>query len=461
VRALYEAGKYAEALPKAQAVLEEARKVRHPPLDVAAAWHLGRVHGQLEASDEAESLLLEAVAGAEAMADYETAAQIWIDLTYLIGLRAAKLDAGMRFADNAKRDLERAGGNDEIEAQRLHNAAFLLCYQDRFDEALPLFDQALTLLEKTHAGPALVSRTLDARGGFALRAVGRLEEGLALERKAIELSTTAFGPAHPTMAWRWNNLGVVLFEAGEYKEALDSFEASASISKRALGPNYLRIVFPLVAKAEVLLAVEHDGDALAILEQVERVQKEAGKKARPDLQADLEIAYSTYLRRHRQAAKALDHATEALAIAEKTYGPKSANVSTAHCELSRVALSGQRFKDAVSEARQALAIIEALPFPQPLRLEEALLALGEALIAQRAESEAIVVLERARTVGESHKMDRFKLAQVQFSLGKALWESNVDRARARALVKTALETYTKEPLLDTKRTEVAQWISSH
>src|SRR5262249_3489945 len=252
----------------------------------------------------------------------------------------------------------------------------------------PLFDQGVALLEKTHASPALMSRALDARASFALGLLGRFDEALALEQKSIELAATAFGPEHPAMAQRWNNIGQAQYQSGRYKEALDSLRSSVSINEKALGPNYLRIVFPLVTTGQVLLAIDHDEEARARLDQAERIQKEAGKNARPDVQVDLEIAYATYLRRHGQTAKALEHATQALSIAEKAYGQKSGlTTAMAHVELSRVAAAGQRSKDAVAEARSALAILEALPSQQPWRLEEALLALGEALLTQGTPNE--------------------------------------------------------------------------
>jgi hypothetical protein len=105
----------------------------------------------------------------------------------------------------------------------------------------------------------------------------------------------------------------------------------------------------------------------------------------------------------------------------------------AHRELSAVALAAKRPKDAVTEARAAVTILDGLPSPQPLRTEEALVALGLALHAQGSPTEAITPLDPSA---------KFSLAMVYVEMGHPAWAQPVLQSLATGQTITQVYTVT-------------------
>jgi TPR repeat protein/Leucine-rich repeat (LRR) protein len=72
------------------------------------------------------------------------------------------------------------------------------------------------------------------RWGSTLRACGKYDEALPLYENALRIREKALGPEHPDVAGSLNNLAVLLESQGEYAAALPLYERSLRISEKAL-----------------------------------------------------------------------------------------------------------------------------------------------------------------------------------------------------------------------------------
>jgi tetratricopeptide (TPR) repeat protein len=124
-------------------------------------------------------------------------------------------------------DIDRLGGDDELEQVRQMHLGSVLSANGRHDEAVPHFEAALALAEKKfgHDAPRL-GNVVEALAAGLTRA-HRNEEALAAYRRALPLSEKNFGAHHPSVARLLSNMSAALMDLGHLEEA-------AAASRRAL-----------------------------------------------------------------------------------------------------------------------------------------------------------------------------------------------------------------------------------
>ena len=118
-----------------------------------------------------------------------------------------------------------AGGTPDA----LHNEGIALYRQDRFDEALVLYERALALQPNF---PALLNSK-----GFLLQDLGRMDEALACFARAVELA--------PEFAMARLNLGMAQLKLGDWQNGWDNYEARWTGSAEAGNGSLSRPLSPL------------------------------------------------------------------------------------------------------------------------------------------------------------------------------------------------------------------------
>ena len=118
-----------------------------------------------------------------------------------------------------------AGGT----ADAWHSEGIALYRQDRFDEALALYERALALQPNF---PALLNSK-----GFLLQDLGRMDEALACFGRALELA--------PEFAMARLNLGMAQLKLGDWKGGWDNYEARWTGSAEAGNGSMSRPLSPL------------------------------------------------------------------------------------------------------------------------------------------------------------------------------------------------------------------------
>ncbi|MEY9425708.1 tetratricopeptide (TPR) repeat protein [Bradyrhizobium ottawaense] len=198
INALRSAGKYSEALPRAQAMVASLEKTSNNRDLAAALNNLGQIYADQGHDDQAEPLYKRAIAL-----------------------------------------MEKGIGQGSVEiAPLLNNLAALYQRQSRFTEAEPLFKRALAVREK-----ALSREHPDV--GQALNNLATLyvkQEHFAdaepLFQRALAIYQKAAGPEHPAVATVLNNLGQVDRDLNRDADAEAPIKRSLAIREKVLGPDH-------------------------------------------------------------------------------------------------------------------------------------------------------------------------------------------------------------------------------
>jgi CHAT domain-containing protein/Tfp pilus assembly protein PilF len=266
---LMRAGKYAEALPLAQAMVAQLEK-GPPNRDLAGAINnLAQVYGDLGRDAEAEPL-------------YKRALAI----------------------------MEKSGGLDSADiAPELNNLAALYQRQLRYAEAEPLFKRALAIREKAlgAAHPDVGQSLNNLATNFEKQE--RHSESEALTRRALAIYQKIPG-AEPAVATLLNNLGQILKAEGRYADAEPPIKQSLAIREKVLGRDHVDVARSLNNLADLYQRQARYADAEPIYKRALDIRERTVGPDHPDTVASLNNLASLYQAEGRTA--------DALPLVERT-----------------------------------------------------------------------------------------------------------------------------------------------
>ena len=167
------------------------------------------------------------------------------------------------------------GENHPHVATSLNNLAGLYCFQGRYEQAEPLYEQALELhkrlLGEDHPD---VAQSLNNLAGL-YESQGRYTEAESLYLQALELDKRLLGEEHPDMASSLNNLALLYKSQGRYTEAEPLYLQALELRKRLLGSNHPDVAGSLNNLASLYYSQEQYTEAeplyLQALELCERL----------------------------------------------------------------------------------------------------------------------------------------------------------------------------------------------
>ena len=240
VQAQARAGRYEEGLLRASEVVEAARDVGHPPLlagalldRAALARRQGRLHDGAEDLREAWSLALSA-------GDDALAAEIGVDLVFVLG-HAMRVDEADMRTEEARAMIGRVRRHDPRNAEALdanldEARGTIELRHHRYAEAVELYERALAVVER-QAGPEGL-RTAQALNAIASARLParQWDEALALFERVLRIRSKQLGPAHPETAQTRNNIGLTLKNMGRLEEAAAQLEQARTLVIASLGP---------------------------------------------------------------------------------------------------------------------------------------------------------------------------------------------------------------------------------
>jgi len=458
--ALDRAGRYKEAFDVAGAAVATAREVKYLPAEAEAVRVLGTVQGDLGDSKAAEATLEEAAAIAEAASDHEVAARAWIDLAYFVGYEQARYDQGQRWLRYAAVAIERTGGNEELEAERVERLGLLQWAGGKNAEALGTLEQARVLFEK-RLGPShiAVAKTLDAIALVDFE-LGKYDVASDLQARAIAIDEQTYGPQHPVVAVLLNNRANSLSRLGRNDEALASLHRALDILDRTVGPDHEDVFLVLDSMGDVLSAVGRNDEALAMLKRARAVLERGGRTTNPDYAEVLNDLGEVSRAMHAYDEALLDH-RKALAILEAAVGKDHPDVAMTHFDIGEVLFAEGKYAEAAEEDQRALPVVDDPLGGEISNIAKVLTGLGEASLEQRNTGLAVSLLERALGLREKIAGEQPDLAKTRFALARALWETGPDaRPRALALAREARGTYASAAYLKVELGRVDEWLGT-
>jgi serine/threonine protein kinase/tetratricopeptide (TPR) repeat protein len=287
----------------------------------------------------------------------------------------------------------RAIGYGPLLADVLHACARLHEDQGATEEAARFSEEAF--------GIAVACRHDEAAAEIATLMVGYTQlRPIAADTWTVvaEALLRRIGGHDQLWGWFYNNRGIVRSLQGRPEESLEDQYLALRAKEKVLQPDH-----PDIAVTVCNIAIRLD-DAGRLDEAIE-----LGRRA-------VEIG---------EAGFGGDHPRTALFLAN-------------YSEL--LAHSGRGADSALAAAR-ALDIVERQVNPDSVLVFVALTSLGIARLMEGKNTEALAALERADRLADSVAPSSAYRAQVRFALGRALWESGRDRAKALALAATARQDY--------------------
>jgi CHAT domain-containing protein/Tfp pilus assembly protein PilF len=166
-----------------------------------------------------------------------------------------------------------------------------------------------------------------------LAKMGRMEEAVALHRRALAIDEKARGPDHPVVAVTLNNLALLLLHTKQTTEAESLFRRSLAIDERFYGPDHPRVAPLLHNLAHVEEQTKGVAPAEALLRRAIAIGEKAHGPDHPTLSASLSnLALLLYRAGRHDEVEPLMR--RALFINKATYGPADLRVAENLVELA-------------------------------------------------------------------------------------------------------------------------------
>lgn len=350
INELSRAGRYAEALPLAQALVASLER-GNDGRDLAAALNnLGQLYADQGHDDLAEPLYERAIVLMEKSRGLDTA-EVAPELNNL----AALYQRQQRFAEaeplfrRALAVREKALPRDHPDVgQSLNNLATLCVKQERYADAEPLFQRALAIYQKVGGPEHPAVATLLNNLGQLYRDLDRDADAEAPIKRSLAIRERVLGPDHPDVARSLSNLAGLYEHEQRYADAEPLYRRALSIRERALGPDHPDVAISTGNLAYFLQLSGRTADAVPLAERTLA-------NDRAQLRIVLPVLFAARQQQLMSEDKALD---EALAAIQR--GTQSSAASAVNKLAVRLAAGSDRLAELVRRDQDFAAEADAL-----------------------------------------------------------------------------------------------------
>jgi len=326
---------------------------------------------------------------------------------------------------------------EPTEVEQLDAKIEQLSREGRFDEAIPLAEQALSIQERALGPdhPGILKSLNDL--AMLYRATGDYADAEAIFERILEITTTAVGPRDPAVAVTINNLGTLYWEQGDRARAVKFIEKALEIWQSSLGPDDPKVA---VALGNLASIDRNSGDSERAASRYEKALAIWEKRADPDYASYLETLRSlSAIRRedgdYERSAALLQRALD---FVEKVRGAEDAETARALSDLASIEYESGDLARARPRLERALAIMEVAQGSDHPEVASALtnlaaldLAMGDYESAEHRYARALQIREAA--YGPDHLATAAALENLA-----SLYRMQGDYARARPLCERAL-----------------------
>ncbi|WP_426613120.1 CHAT domain-containing tetratricopeptide repeat protein [Bradyrhizobium sp. McL0616] len=350
INALRSAGKYAEALPLAQAMVASLEKTSNNRDLAGALNNLAQIYADQGHDDQAEPLYKRAIALMEKGTSLDS-----VEIAPVLNNLAALDQRQSRFAEaeplfrRALAIREKALSREHPDVgQSLNNLATLYVKQEHFADAEPLFQRALAIYQKVGGPEHPAVATLLNNLGQLDRDVNRDADAEAPIKRSLAIREKVLGPDHPDVARSLNNLAGLYEHQQRYADAEPLYRRALAIRERALGPDHPDVATSTSNLAYFLYVAGRNAEALPFAEKTLATN-------RAQLRVVLPILFAARQQYLLPDDKALD---EALAAIQR--GTQSSAASAVNKLAVRLAAGSDRLAELVRRDQDLGAESEAL-----------------------------------------------------------------------------------------------------
>jgi CHAT domain-containing protein/Tfp pilus assembly protein PilF len=427
---LYNAGKYDEARPLGERVLEIREKMLGASHSEVARSvnNLGRLYDLMGDYARSEPLYQRALTIREKVLGPEhpdvAASLNNLALLYSISGDYAKAE---QFYQRALTIWEESLGAEHPEvAGTLINIAIL--YYDRGDyrKAEPLFQRAQAICEKTlepeHPYVAIVLNNLAA----LYKTRNEYAKAEPLLQQALNIDEKVRGTEHPDVASSLINLANLYDERGDYEKAEPLYRRAVTIREKALGPEHPDVARPLENLADLYRDSGEYAKAEPLYKRALAIREKALGLEHPFVALTLDILGRFYSERG-DYAKAEPLYERALAIGERAVGPEHPGIAQHLNNLANLYRDRGDYAKAEPLYVRALAIREKALGQEHIYFVESLADLARLYAAKGDYAQAVAVLSRANAIEERNFADTLAIGSERQKLAYlALFSERTD-----------------------------------
>ncbi|MBE9246697.1 tetratricopeptide repeat protein [Microcystis aeruginosa LEGE 00239] len=243
------------------------------------------------------------------------------------------------------------------EAERLTQQVIQLYQQGKYNEAIPLAEQALAIRKKVlgdnHPNTA---RSLNNLASL-YQNQGRYSEAEPLYKQALAIKKQQLGDNHPSTATSLNNLAELYRVQGRYSEAEPLYQQALAIRRKQLGDNHSDTAESLNNLAALYKSQGRYSEAEPIYKQALAIFKQQLGDNHPSTATSLNNLAELY-RVQGRYSEAEPLYQQALAIRRKQLGDNHSHTAESLNNLAALYRVQGRYSEAEPLLKQALAIFK-------------------------------------------------------------------------------------------------------
>lgn len=459
-RGLRLAGRYVPAQEQVESVQRAARTLGFRPLVIESELALGTLL-ELRADYEAARTHLRAAFFEAASTGMDRVAlEAAARLVLTLGLRLARHDEGIEWAEHARVYVARLGETARLASANLfNNEAAVRRSQGEHDDAIRLHEQALELREQILGPEHPDVATSLSNLGLVFTDQGELARARELHERALAIRERTLGPDHPNVASSLDNLGGVARAMGEYETARELHERALGIWERTMGPEHPGVALSLSSLAVVYLRLGDDAAATKAAERALAIREAQLGPEHPDVAMTLDVLASLRWRADRHD-EAITMSERSLAIRRKAFGSTHSHVAASLLNLAGKYRVLEQWEEARTRYQQALEIWEDTLGPEHPHVLQAVAGLAAVALAEPRPAEARALQPRLVRMLNTVDVEPTTKARVEFLVARIHWDAG-ELEQARAAAERAHATYAELDRNSEQSTEVATWIAEH
>ncbi len=360
---LNEQGKYNEAIPIAERVLEILERIlgeNHPDVASSMAW-LAFLYFSQGRYSQAEPLYKQALEMTQKLlgTEHPDVATSLNNLALLYRSQGRYSQAEPLYKQALEMTQKLLGTEHPDVATSLNNLAILYQSQGRYNQAEPLLIQALEMTQKLlgteHPDVATSLNNL----AILYQSQGRYNQAEPLLIQALEMRQKLLGTEHPDVATSLNNLAALYESQGRYNEAEPLYRQALEMTQKLLGTEHPDVATSLNNLALLYSSQGRYNEAEPLYRQALEMRQKLLGTEHPDVATSLNnLALLYYSQGRYNEAEPLYR--QALEMTQKLLGTEHPDVATSLNNLALLYYSQGRYNQAEPLYRQALEMYQKL-----------------------------------------------------------------------------------------------------
>ncbi|QSQ26404.1 tetratricopeptide repeat protein [Pyxidicoccus parkwayensis] len=293
IRALLDAGRYAQGLELARKLEPQAALTAYLPVQAELSYLLAWLLHQQGEPEESLRQFERALQTAEASHADRQRLEMLTRFTYALANNGHTDDA-RRWGEMARGVLERVGTEPPSAIDLNVNLGYAALFGGRYKEAWESFSKARALEGALALEDPRRAKVSHALGLAALR-LGDLPKAIVMLSESLKRTEELKGPKHPEVAIRQSMLATAYRESGEPEKALEHAQAALAVRRAALGAEHPSTADDLDELGECFLQLKRYDEALTSFREAEALKRRVLGAEHPDLSYSLDGVGKTLL----------------------------------------------------------------------------------------------------------------------------------------------------------------------